>query len=587
MTDNRYDIVFQGGGANFVNLLPAIESIHESVDRKQLQVKSIYGSSAGAIAAALLATGASIPETIKQMTNGKGYKLASDLQFEGGTVAALAKIAMGYPLIGEEKLLTFLRELLTTREGTAPGAHANLDFKYDVYAIVSDLETSSASKIQLNGRSLDEVCKIICSSCSIPFVFRNHRTFPILGKVFSKNKDLDYARYVDGGLVQNLPVECATTVKGSNPFHTLAIGFDESENDEEKTTESENDVTSAKYGIKDYFKKLASTSIASNVSSSRGLLPASNILKLNPEYGLLAFQTALDDLKNAPEKYREKKLLSDEFLSKIVDRDKSILANENLRKKNPVPSTFDELREACTNLTKSKHPKSVTKSGYTFVEMNSLREKSDPSYSMYDRYFHEFTYQVPDEGMECILLGVSKYDTAEELKTLQQFEVKDDRDEDVEFDVLPIMDISENTKNEELSYVAILLRQKVMPTQSRELKVLQRELIAGGFPDLDDPQKRQDVLDYSPEHGLEYEELTLAFGLSDEAAKRFQVYPLTAAYDKDSEGLNFIQLKKTDAQADFKKMCAPGTIIHAFKNTEPFEEGDAFVVAIKHSSWSG
>ncbi|HMQ49555.1 MAG TPA: patatin-like phospholipase family protein [Saprospiraceae bacterium] len=162
-TDKKIGIALSGGGARgiaHIGVLKALENNH-------IFPSYIAGTSAGSIVGALYAAGHS-PKKMMEIAK----------------VASLFKIfKMGIPYAGLTKL-TYLKEVLS----------ANIEsdsfeaLQKKLFVTISNLNTGT-----IEWRSSGPLFDVVTASCSIPLLFQ-----PV---------EMDGQLYVDGGLLDNLPVE--------------------------------------------------------------------------------------------------------------------------------------------------------------------------------------------------------------------------------------------------------------------------------------------------------------------------------------------------------------------------------------------
>lgn len=158
----KIGIAFSGGGARGIAHIGALKSLLEN----GIEPHVISGSSAGSIVGALYAAGKSPEEMLAFVKDSKLFKL----------------IKVGLPNRGFTKL-TYLRERLsqTIEEDSFEALHKKL------FVAISNLHTGICEMVS-SGPLFD----VIVASSSIPLVFK-----PV---------ELNGQLYVDGGLLNNLPV---------------------------------------------------------------------------------------------------------------------------------------------------------------------------------------------------------------------------------------------------------------------------------------------------------------------------------------------------------------------------------------------
>ena len=555
-----YRIVFQGGGANLFSFLAALKAVEDSVESNEIEIEALAGTSAGSIAALILGLGISSKAVIEHFRGAKGLKFVNALELKYGLLPSIAIVGAGRTLIGEAPLRNFLKEIISLKFPS--DRLSQIEMKYNTKIIVSDIFEQKSVALDLSGKSAESIIDIVASSCALPFIFRNH-------------KAKKHFRYADGGLIENLPV--GQLMDGNVPArNVIAIGFDDIK-DADLGQISEVEPAEKRPNFREYAKHLISSTIASNVTNSRRLIPEGNTLSLPTFYGVMDFREAFDSLYNKTERNQELQRLTTEFIKDVSARNSKIEANIDLKENSTVPADFQSLRKRCTNMIESRFTKGLRKRGVSYVEMNSLLSQHHPRYSPYDSYFHEFQYEIPEDGLECIAMGVSNFDTPEETNTLQYFEVFSEAGGALEFDLFPIDDISKRAPSEEINHVAILFRKKILPEACSKIRVVQKEFIRGGFPGLIDGPFG--FWEYAPELVI-YDELSLVFGLPQSCCNSYNVEVARAPYDKDSEGLKFVQAKRYSPNGALDSVITAEMELVGFTSTEPFGDGSALSLII-------
>ncbi|MEM9822832.1 MAG: patatin-like phospholipase family protein [Bacteroidota bacterium] len=159
----RIGISFSGGGARAAAHIGFIKALEE----QQIKVAAIAGTSGGAIVGAMYAAGLSVDQMLQVAAKGRPLKI----------------FKAGLPITGFTRL-DYLAELLK--------AHLKVDTFEDLSIPLSLVATnlSTGRKAVLNDGALYPA---VLASCAIPLVFK-----PV---------EIDGHIYVDGGIIDNMPVE--------------------------------------------------------------------------------------------------------------------------------------------------------------------------------------------------------------------------------------------------------------------------------------------------------------------------------------------------------------------------------------------
>lgn len=166
---HKIGIALSGGGARGIAHIGALQALEEN----GIKADCLAGTSAGSIVAALYAS---------------GKKPARILEFVSKNSSLFKIYKFGLPTVGLTKL-SYLSDKL--EEFIGDDSFESL--LKPCYIAVTNLHTG-----QVEVKSQGELFDVIVASCSIPLVFQ-----PI---------EIDGFKYVDGGLLMNLPAEPLYTI---------------------------------------------------------------------------------------------------------------------------------------------------------------------------------------------------------------------------------------------------------------------------------------------------------------------------------------------------------------------------------------
>lgn len=159
----RIGIAFSGGGARGTAHIGVLQALLENDIRPDV----ISGSSAGAIVGALYAAGLEPPQMMELVRESSVLKI----------------LKVGMPIAGLTNL-SYLRDRLSRLI-----KHDSFEeLERELFVAITNLNTG-----QLELRNSGPLLDVVVASCSIPLVFK-----PV---------EIDGHYYVDGGLLNNLPVE--------------------------------------------------------------------------------------------------------------------------------------------------------------------------------------------------------------------------------------------------------------------------------------------------------------------------------------------------------------------------------------------
>lgn len=210
----KLQVVFQGGGARLCSLMAAAEATQELQKEGLITVTRVAGTSAGAIAACMLASGIDIAAyraRIKQLGTRSLPHIAPARHPWGNYYRAVR----GYPIYNESSFRSFLSELFSVNGkfveylDELPISQRQLSvllFATDI--LNGDLVTYSSQRPPDSTLPRHRLIDTLADTCAIPFVFRSfNRTASTI---------------VDGGILANFP---ADLLIGSCPTLGEIVGF--------------------------------------------------------------------------------------------------------------------------------------------------------------------------------------------------------------------------------------------------------------------------------------------------------------------------------------------------------------------------
>ena len=183
--NDNLGVVFSGGGALGLAHIGAIKALEEY----GIEPKYVAGTSMGAIIGVMYAAGYSADEIMEIVKEKRLYK-----------VGHLITLQSAFRNKGMSTQKTLLREL---REFVPHNSFDSLERKFMVCA--TNVETGNA-EYRYEGGNL---CEYVAASASIPALFE-----PMA---------IDSVRYVDGGMIDNLPVKALRMQFGNPWMKVIAI----------------------------------------------------------------------------------------------------------------------------------------------------------------------------------------------------------------------------------------------------------------------------------------------------------------------------------------------------------------------------
>lgn len=226
MTEQRVDLVFEGGGVKGIGLAGAFCELFEQGYRPQC----VAGTSAGAITAALVAAGYSGEELKSLVLDEMNFQLFADKPrlHVLGTLGEVIEVLRDRGLHSGDYFLGWIREKLHARGietfADLPGeAHSeNPAREYRLQVIASDLTTHSMLILPRDAERLGvqpaelPVAEAVRMSMSIPIFFD-----PVL---YPSSKADGQHMIVDGGMLSNYPIWLFDAPAGKTPqFPTFGM----------------------------------------------------------------------------------------------------------------------------------------------------------------------------------------------------------------------------------------------------------------------------------------------------------------------------------------------------------------------------
>lgn len=253
----KLQVVFQGGGAKLVSLMAVCAMLQEMQKAKIIEVTRVAGSSAGAIAAVMLASGVEI-DTYKALLRsvGKEHLKHANVRRARG----MWNVATGSAWFPDLNLQTFFHELFN-KDGKA---HSLGDLQKICPALIYTTNLVSMRAQQLPPET--PIAQALKSSCRFPLAFAGF-----------KSEDM----FVDGGLAMNLPVD--QLKQDESTFgKVIGISFEEEYLPDPK-------------GFREYVERLFSAAIQSGVARSEMMLRSENVFRVQTGISTFDFEKAIGD----------------------------------------------------------------------------------------------------------------------------------------------------------------------------------------------------------------------------------------------------------------------------------------------------
>lgn len=264
----KVQVAFQGGGAKLIGLLAAAEVLEEAHNKGVIRITRVAGTSAGSIAALILASGTGIKRA-KEMLNSDEMRAAAKHLSKPPTTLQLLRMLRGKPLKKFDSVIHWLGRVLQGDSASVPDrtiaqvSQMRSDNQMELLIVSSDL----VNRRSRHADPGDSALGAVEASSGMPFIFRTWR-----GGGYEK---------VDGGLCSNLPVDYLLS-RESEYGSVLAISF-------QRSTSKRHDTF---FG---YLSALVETAISEAENRAKEAIPRENIFSISTHLTTLDFKEAVDN----------------------------------------------------------------------------------------------------------------------------------------------------------------------------------------------------------------------------------------------------------------------------------------------------
>jgi predicted acylesterase/phospholipase RssA len=276
----RIQVAVQGGGARLSLLLGAMQAIEEAERQRStarpLQVTRLAGTSAGALAAALLAVGYSIADVRAVLFQ---HRAALDTLLRMPSKPRMAwRGYRGKPFIDLAPIREALARFFVTRKSAV--AQRQLRFSdlapsagyRPLVVVASDVVLGTTRIFSPETTPDTTLVEALMASIAVPFLFQTYASHP--------NQPL----LVDGGLCENLPVEpLLPHVKTDGPIVAIALVPPPAKEASAPTT-----------GLA-FAQSLLDTAIRHAVTRARQHVPDEQVIEIPTDLGTFQFSRGLSE----------------------------------------------------------------------------------------------------------------------------------------------------------------------------------------------------------------------------------------------------------------------------------------------------
>lgn len=253
-------VAFQGGGARLIGLIAAAHALSDMERNRDISIRAISGSSAGSIAAFLLASNANfdqVRDTIRQLEP-RIRRSFPYISSRALYIRFLNFLLTGATIYKPERLKEII-ELILSKSGIEPRKRiADLSLQKELFLMYSDIYSFSSQP----AHESEVVSEALVKSCMLPIVFSSY-------------KSAGSGQYVDGGILDNLPTEVLMKSQ-AEPYPVFAVGFKPDRGDTPNSPWS-------------YLFTLGSSGIQYRIMASKKAIGEDMALELDTSIGTLDF----------------------------------------------------------------------------------------------------------------------------------------------------------------------------------------------------------------------------------------------------------------------------------------------------------
>ena len=258
-------VAFQGGGARLIGLIAAAHALSELERSLGIKIRAVSGSSAGSIAAFLLAADANfdqVKDAIRKINPIIKLKFPK-LDFLRLYYKLLRFLITGSPIYNPQNLERIIDSVLLEIGINPQSKIQDIKRSKKMFLMYADIYSASSEAAS----NSDIVRTAIARSCSLPIVFSSY-------------KDVGSGQRVDGGILDNLPTDVLMRDQ-TDLCPVFAIGF----KPERRPTPNSPWA---------YLYSLATSGIQHRIQSSKKAVGEDMVLELDTSLGTLDFDRIVD-----------------------------------------------------------------------------------------------------------------------------------------------------------------------------------------------------------------------------------------------------------------------------------------------------
>ncbi len=378
-------LAIQGGGAKLAALLAVMEAVQDAQKNEKIRVTRIAGTSAGAIAGALLASEIPIPQ-IRQALQAITPTERASMFPAIGTLSAALSLMCNRPLWSSDRLRKLLVRLLSLNECNVRTLR-DIREKGGIELLIISSDLRNAQQHVFRDPS-DNLVNALIESAAIPYFYR---TWP----------NQDGMTLVDGGICQNLPSEELHRREQEHPGGGAIIGI----------TFAEMAVNEAPTNLASFSKALLETAMNSAILRAREYVKW--LLPVRTKIGTFDFEMAFT--QGLGDSYIVVRNEAEKDLAQIIDdeqREKLALETtppiEHKVRIELWKQTGEWMKAQLREIYANQHASRVFKYHHSsmIVQANCLVEDNGMFSKLPDSVENRLMFSPEGEPVFCLRMGV-------------------------------------------------------------------------------------------------------------------------------------------------------------------------------------
>jgi predicted acylesterase/phospholipase RssA len=448
-------VAFQGGGARLIPLLATAHALRDAEAKNLVKVTRVAGTSAGAIAACLYATGEDISRVQQHLRDSGAEYLVDIFPRISNRASVLTRVGLGIPLVNEKRLRSSLGKLFAIFNGHS--YRVLKDLKIPVNITAAELVNQKLAVFRSIDTSDITIIDALFHSCGLPFIIKSHR-------------NIGNPAFADGGICANFPADVLT----SDPTDGRIIGISFADCDIPQRAEN----------VFELALSLINTAISAAMDNTKINLGKENVFPINTELRTFDFKIAFSNdflVTEWRKVYLEFTEWLNDWLSKTLKNNvievKPIDPSGDLRSfSNRLYEVFDAQHK---NITHKSQREGLVAHAYSLLDADDNRHTNP------DEVIEHREFQVGDETLYCIKIDIAS-DGESMLEGLATYDLFDDEKNTLKIIVIPVVDDksgAEQGRSPSRRHVLVFFDPPLTPS-SKKYTLIQQDQVRGAMAPL-------------------------------------------------------------------------------------------------------